>query len=394
MTIAPTAPPPVAGTCDPRFERLRDEFIAILSSGIEVGAALAVFEGGQPVVDLWGGYADAARTAPWERDTIVNLYSVGKGLTALCMLRLEEDGLIEMEQPVSRYWPEFAPAGKADIPVRMLLTHQAGLPAVSNPLPEGTNLDWDAMCAALAAQQPWWAPGTDHGYHTNTKGYLCGEVLRRVTGKPIGRYFRDTFGDPADIDWHWGIGPEFDARCAELLPPKPAPDAPAPAPVLPFAELKGDERMKAAAHRNPATLSGSGIINTRAWRGAEVPSTNGHGNARAVARAYSALATDGTIDGVHVLDLELRDRAIAEQVYGPDRMLGRPTRFGLGFQLTMVERRLGPGARSFGHFGAGGSLGFADPGAGIAFAYVMNQGRSGWQFPHVRKLIDVVYECR
>lgn len=384
---------PVEGSCDDRFARLRDAFSEVFGGGNEVGAALSVWAGGSTVADLWGGFADGARTRPWQAGTIVNLYSVGKALTALCVLRLAEQGRLELEQPVARYWPEFAQAGKERMPVRMLLTHQAGLPAVKRPLPPGTGLDWSAMCAALAEQAPWWEPGSDHGYHTNTQGYLAGEVVRRVTGKSIGTFFRDEVAAPGGIDFFFGFGPELDERCAEVLPSKPLPDAPPPPPPVPLGDLQGDDLMKAAAGRNPANLSGQGIVNSREWRAAEVPSTNGHGNARAVARLYSALASDGTLDGYRILGTELRDAAIQEQVYGVDRILGRPTRFGIGFQLTQVERRLGPGARTFGHFGAGGSLGFADPDAGIAFGYAMNQGRAGWQHAHIRKLIDVLYEC-
>ncbi|MGD9933335.1 MAG: serine hydrolase domain-containing protein [Dehalococcoidia bacterium] len=384
---------PVDGSCDDRFARVRDAFAEVFSGGNEVGAALAVYVGGAPVIDVWGGFADGARTRPWQMDTIVNVYSIGKALTALCVLRTAEAGLVELDQPVARYWPEFAQAGKGSMPVRMLLTHQAGLPAVARPLPARTGLDWDAMCAALAEQAPWWEPGSDHGYHTNTQGYLAGEVVRRVTGKSIGAYFREEIAEPAGVDFHFGFGPALDARCAEVLPSKPLPDAPLPIPPRPLNELEGDELMKAAAGRNPPELSGQGIVNSREWRAAEVPSTNGHGNARAVARLYSALATDGTVDGVPVLGTAMRDAAVCEQVYGVDRILGRPTRFGIGFQLTQVERRLGPGARAFGHFGAGGSLGFADPDAGLAFGYAMNQGRAGWQHAHIRKLIDVLYEC-
>jgi len=374
----------VHGRCEPRFEGLRSALGEVLASGIEVGAALAVCVDKQPVVDLWGGHADAARTRPWTRDTIVNLFSVGKAITAICAHRLVEAGRLDLDAPVARYWPEFAQAGKDHLLVRHLLTHQAGLPAIAQPLPPGAWAEWDAMTAALAAQAPWWEPGRGHGYHVNTQGFLIGEVVRRVAGQSIGTYLRESLAGPAGIDFHIGLGPEHDERCADFLPP-----APPPSPGR--EELGRLALMRLHAYRNPANLSGMGIVNTRAWRAAEVPSTNGHGNARAVARLYSALAGDGSLDGVHVLAPETVARAIAEQVNGPDIVLERPTRYGLGFQLTMPERRLGPSPRAFGHFGAGGSLGFADPDARVAIGYAMNQGRLGWQHKHVRHLIDLVY---
>ena len=374
----------VHGRCEPRFEGLRSALGEVLASGTEVGAALAVCVNKQPVVDLWGGHADAARTRPWTRDTIVNLFSVGKAITAICAHRLVEAGLLDLDAPVARYWPEFAQAGKDHLLVRHLLTHQAGLPAIAQPLPPGAWAEWDAMTAALAAQAPWWEPGRGHGYHVNTQGFLIGEVVRRVAGQSIGTYLRESLAGPAGIDFHIGLGPEHDERCADFLPP-----APPPSPGR--EELGRLALMRLHAYRNPANLSGMGIVNTRAWRAAEVPSTNGHGNARAVARLYSALAGDGSLDGVHILAPETMVRAITEQVNGPDIVLERPTRYGLGFQLTMPERRLGPNPRAFGHFGAGGSLGFADPDARVAIGYAMNQGRLGWQHKHVRHLIDLVY---
>ena len=366
-----------------------------MDAGSEVGAALAVHVGSQPVVDLWAGHTDSARTQPWDEHTIVNLYSVGKAVTAVCALRLVEDGALDLDSPVSRYWPEFAQAGKKHLPVRYLLTHQAGLPAVFRSLPLGAELQWEVMTDALAAQEPWWEPGAGHGYHVNTFGFLVGEVVRRITGKSLGTYLRDEIARPAGIDFFIGFGPELDARCAPVIPPRPGPDTEQGRQLFAgdLATLTGLQRMRAGAYRNPPDLSGQGIINTREWRAAEVPSTNGHGNARAVARLYAALAGDGDLDGVHILSPATIEMAIAEQVYGEDIVLQRPTRFGLGFQLTMPERRLGPGPRSFGHFGAGGSLGFADPDAHVAFAYAMNQGRAGWQHKHVRHLIDLLYEA-
>ena len=383
----------VHGLCEPGFAPVRRAFAGILASGAEVGAALAVHVDRQLVVDLWGGHADAARMRPWERDTIVNLYSVGKAVTAVCALRLVEVGRLDLEAPVARYWPEFAQAGKARVLVRHLLTHQAALPAVARPLPADAWNQWDVMTGALAAQAPWWEPGTGHGYHVNTQGFLVGEVVRRVTGTTLGTYLQESLAGPAGVDFFLGVGAELEERCAEVVPRPATPEDEELRRQLSVdpERLSGLPLMRVNAYRNPPELSGTGVVNTRAWRAAEVPSTNGHGHARAVARLFSALATDGEVDGVHVLAPEMIARATAQQVYGDDVLLQRPTRFGLGFQLTMRERPLGPGPRAFGHFGAGGSLGFADPDARVAFGYAMNQGRGGWQHKHVRHLIDLVY---
>ena len=372
---------------------MRTALAEVLASGFEVGAALAVYVDGDAVVDLWGGYADAARTRPWQRDTIVNLYSVGKAISAVCALRLVDAGLLDLDAPVARYWPEFAQAGKGRLPVRYLLTHQAALPAIARPLPSGSWSSWDTITNNLAAQAPWWEPGAGHGYHVNTQGFLIGEVVRRITGKSLGAYLRESVTGPADVDFFIGFGPELDARCADVLPVRPSPEAAELQRQLRVDPrgLSGLALMRLNAYRNPPEISGMGVVNSRSWRAAELPSTNGHGNARAVARLYSALAGNGEVDGVHLLSPELIARASAEQVYGDDIVLQRPTRFGLGFQLTMAERRLGPSPRAFGHFGAGGSLGFADPDSRLAFGYAMNQGRGGWQHTHVRHMIDLVY---
>ena len=383
----------VEGHCEPAFEPLRKALVEILAGGAEVGAALAVCVDKQMVVDVWGGHEDASRTRPWRRDTIVNLYSIGKAVSAVCALRLVDAGLVDLDAPVARYWPEFAQAGKASVPVRFLLAHRAGLPAIDRSLPAGTVYDWDAMTGALAAQAPWWTPGERHGYHVHTHGFLVGELVRRVTGKTLGTYLREEIARPAGIDFFVGFGPELDERCADVLPQPPSPEREALLKTLSVdpATLTGLDRMRFNAYRNPPDISSTGVVNTRRWRAAESPSTNGHGNARAVARLYSALAGDGTLDGVHILSPEMIATAGVEQAYGEDMVLQRPTRFGLGFQLTQPERRLGPGARTFGHFGAGGSLGFADPDAHVAFGYAMNQGRGGWLHRHIRHLIDLVY---
>ncbi len=210
--------------CSARFAELSAAFSEAITSNFEVGAALTVYVDKQCVVDLWAGHADAASTRPWARDTLVDLFSVGKALSAVCLLRLVEAGRVDLDAPVALYWPEFAQAGKARVPVRYLLTHQVGLPAVARALPPEAWSDWTLMTKALAAQAPWWESGTGHGYHVNTQGFLIGEVIRRVTGQSIGAYFRKHLAGPAGIDWHWGLGPEDDARCADFIPPPPSPE--------------------------------------------------------------------------------------------------------------------------------------------------------------------------
>jgi CubicO group peptidase (beta-lactamase class C family) len=338
--------------------------------------------GGRTVVDLFGG--PAAPNRPWRPDTLVNVFSVAKSLTALVAMRLAERGVLDIDAPVIRYWPEFGDAGKEAITVRHLLTHQAGLPALRHRLPPGAMLDWPLMTKALAEQEPWWPPGTAHGYHVNTFGFLVGEVVRRATGRTVGTLLRDEIAGPLGADVHIGLPAAEHHRVAEF-------DWPPPSRQDDRSDLTGDRLMEHNAYFNPVDFSGVGVINTAAWRAAEIPSTNGHGTARGVARVYAALAAGGTVDGVRVVGSDALAAAAAEQVSGPDRVLNRPSRFGLGFQLTQPERPLGPSPRAFGHFGAGGSLGFCDPDAGVAFGYVMNRLGPRWQNPCNRALIDAVY---
>ena len=377
-------PAPVGGHCHPRFQSVRDAFTDNFAAGSETGAAIAVTIAGKPVLDLWGGWTNAAHDEPWQEDTIVCCYSVGKAVCAILIWRLHERGELDVDAPVAHYWPEFAQAGKAEIPVRWLLTHQAGLPAIRRPLPAGSQLDWDLMTAALAAQEPWWQPGTAHGYHSNTQGFLLGEIIRRVSGKRIGRFLKDELRDPVGIDFHLGTSAGEDERTADMLPVTSPPDA-VRNPINPLQLL---------ANRNPPMpKTGPGSQNSREYRAAEFPSTNGHGSAKALARLYGALAATGEVDGYPILNPATIREATREQAYGVDEVLGRPTRFASGFQLAMKERPLGPNPETFGHFGGGGSLGFADPDAGLGFGYVMNQGRQGWQHRHTRRLIDLIYDA-
>jgi len=376
----------IDGVCDPRFAAVHEAFAQNFAERGEVGAAVAISVDGRPVVDLWGGWADAARRTPWRSDTLVNFFSVGKGLSAVCVHRLVERGRLDLDAPIARYWPGFATAGKDGISLRDVLSHRAGVPSVAAPLADGTMLDWEAMVRALEAQPPWWTPGTAHGYHVNTFGYLVGEVVRRVTGATLGALLRAEIAGPLGADVHIGLPVAEHHRVADFLWP---PGAPGERP----ADLAGDELMRWNAYWNPRGLSGAGWVNEPAWRSAEMPSTNGHGTARGVARVYAALAAGGTINGVHVLAPSVLEAAVVEQAAGTDRVTGKPAHFALGFQLTQPERPLGPNAGAFGHFGAGGSLGFCDPAARLAFGYVMNDMGPRWVSPRARALVDAVYAC-
>jgi CubicO group peptidase (beta-lactamase class C family) len=360
----------------------------------ELGAAVAVTIDGEPVVDIWGGWMDERRARPWERDTLVDVFSVGKAMAALCVLILVERGHVDLDAPVSRYWPEFAAGGKDGVTVRMLLGHRAGLPAVRRTLPELAKYDWEAVVSALAEEEPWWEPGQGHGYHVNTFGFLTGELVRRTSGATIGSFFKREVADPLGADFHFGFGPEHDPRTAEYLFAGQSSRVSSQGAEEEVAGADEDRRfLLNRVYLNPPGLSGIGTVNTRAWRAAEIPSANGHATARAIARIYSALAADGTVDGTRLIGAETIEEAIQPASEGIDLVLGRPSRFGLGFQLTQPERPLGPNPRSFGHFGVGGSVGFADPDAGLAFAYAMNRSGPRWQNPRNRALIEAVYAC-
>ena len=379
----------IDGTCDSGFRRVRDAFAENFEQRGEVGAAVAITIDGRPVVDLWGGALDAKRTRPWTRDTLVNVYSTTKGLTAMCAHRLVDQRKLDLEAPVSRYWHEFAQAGKDRLPVRYLLSHQAGLPAVQRPLPPEALFDWDSMCGALAEQEPWWAPGTKHGYHAMTFGFLVGEVIRRITGLRPRDYVRAQLAEPLGIDFQIGLAESDDHRVAEMIAAPPPP----PNAVNLFAEaMNNPESVTAKTIANPPTISAPGVANSLEWRRAELPAANGHATARALARIYGALSRGGEIDGVRVLTPESIARCHDEQARGRDEVLLMPTRFSLGFILSQPEASLGPGLKSFGHPGAGGSLGFADPQAKVGFGYTMNQmGPTMLIDPRATALIDAVY---
>ncbi len=380
------------GACDQRFMPVREVFADAFRSGAEVGAAVAVTLDGSPVVDLWGGFADQARSRAWRRNTIVNIYSCTKALTAFCALRLVERGELDLDAPVARYWPEFAAAGKSTIPVRWLLSHRAGLPAVRTVLPPEALYDWDAMCTALAAQEPWWEPGTHHGYHAVTFGWLVGELVRRITGRSLGTYFREEIALPLGLDVHIGLPAAEHARVAEMsdIPTDQLdPNAMGLAQII----LSDPQSMAALAFVNPPSLALG--PNNAEWRSAEIPGANGHASARDLAKLYGALACGGDLEGVHVLGRAMLAQLAVEQSHGPDLVLQVTSRFGLGVMLPQErpDTRY-TSAHAFGHPGAGGSVGFADPEHRLGFAYVMNRmGPYILLDPRAVALIDAVRSC-
>jgi CubicO group peptidase (beta-lactamase class C family) len=362
--------PMIEGRCDPRFAAVRDAFAANFEAGREVGASLAATLDGEFVVDLWGGYADAAKTRRWERDTIINVFSTTKAMTALCIHMLVDRGQLDVDAPVARYWPEFARAGKERITIRQVLSHSSGLVGIRQPLGTESLYDWTRMTEALAAESPWWEPGTANGYHALTYGYLLGELVQRITGRTLGAFFRDEVATPLGADFHIGLPASEDARVAELVTPSAEANAAAGA-----TSAVDGETLAGKVISNPPLHPE--LANHPQWRRAEIPAANGHGNARSVARVMALLACGGKLGVTRLLDEQTIARAIEEQGYTKDLVLGFKMRWGLGFMLTSRQLPLGPNPRTFGHGGWGGSLGFADLDARVGWAYIMNKMSPG-----------------
>jgi CubicO group peptidase (beta-lactamase class C family) len=389
----------VQGRVEPGFEAVEKAFRDNFDSHGDVGAAFCLYAGGQPVVDLWGGIADEASGRTWDELTLALVYSTTKGAAAICAHRLAERGELDLDAPVSSYWPEFAAEGKADMPVRFLLSHRAGLAAIEEPaLTVDDVAQWTPVVEALAAQRPNWEPGSTHGYHAITYGWLVGEVVRRVSGKSIGAFFQDEIAVPLGLDFWIGLPQAEEERVSTLIP--------TPVGEMPDLSNIEPERLEmlmamAQAMLDPTSLTAKAFSNPaiapddwngRIIHGAEIPAANGITTARSLARMYAALV--GEVDGVRLLSPQTVDKATAVQSDGPDEILKVRTKFGLGFMLNGDFAPLGPGAKSFGHPGAGGSLGFADPETGLAFGYIMNkmnQNLSG--DPRTLGLIDAAYPC-
>ncbi|MFG3155877.1 serine hydrolase domain-containing protein [Streptomyces sp. NPDC048219] len=380
----------VDGRCDARFAAVRTAFEENFRERGELGAAVTVTVDGATVVDLWGGWADAARTRPWERDTLVNLWSTSKGPTALCAHILADRGLLDLDAPVAAYWPEFAASGKEKVLVRHLLSHRAGLSGLREPHPVAGLYDWETTTARLAAMEPWWEPGTRSGYHAITYGYLVGEVVRRVSGLLPGAFLEREVTGPLGIDFTIGL-PERDAgRAAELVHPRAA---------------AGSEQAAVLAQLAPAALAalanppvGAAEANTAAWRAAEIPAANGHGTARAVAALYGIFAGRGSYGGHRLLSPEAAERVREGQGACRDLVLGagfaHETEVGLGLWLSGPNGSYGPNPRAFGHDGFGGSAGLADPEAGVSLGYAMNRmGPHIADDPRKMALVEALYSA-
>jgi CubicO group peptidase (beta-lactamase class C family) len=349
---------PVQGICDPRFAPVREALAANLKD--EIGAAVVVRVGGEVVVDLCGGWADAARTRPWRPDTVVAVFSTGKAFVALTVLSLG----LDLDAPA---WQ--------DATLRQLLAHQAGQPAVRAELPPEACYDRERIVRELESQEPWWTPGAAHGYHVNTFGFLCGEVVRRTAGEPLRESFGRLAGDAAGVTF----GAPTDADIAEFVFDLETGTSDDGTPEI--SETR--RHLLARAYFNPPGLSGLGTVNSAAWRAAEIPSANCHASARGVAAVFARMP--------ELLGADVLAEATRPWSDGTDIVLDRHTRFGLGFQLAQPDRPMGPGPRAYGHFGAGGSLGFHDPDADLVFAYVCNrcEGRR-WQTDRNRRLLDAL----
>jgi CubicO group peptidase (beta-lactamase class C family) len=379
----------IGGYVDPGFEGVRDAFVRNFEEHGEIGAGFCLHVEGRKVVDIWGGMADQKTGREYAEDTLQLVFSTTKGATAICANRLAQEGRLDVDAPVVEYWPEFAQAGKEHIPVRWLLCHKAGLPVTDRAVTLDEALRWDPAVEALAAQKPVWEPGTAHGYHAVTFGYLVGEVVRRVTGGSLGTYFAEQVARPLGLEFWVGLPDEQQDRCAPIVPSPPPTDPEARALI---AQFIGPDTLTGRALSAPGgAFSDAGVWNLPKVRAAEVPAANGVTNARSLSRMYAAVI--GEIDGVHLLSDEQVKAATERQTEGTDRVLFFETTFGLGFMLTSAFSPYG-GPQGFGHAGAGGSLGFADPETGIAFGYVMNrmmQNLSG--DPRTIGLVDACYEA-
>jgi len=387
----------ISGKCDPKFARVHEEFERNFKEREEVGASVCVTLNGETVVDLWGGTANVDSGQPWKEDTVSVVFSCTKGATALCAHILASRGLLDIDTPVVKYWPEFGKAGKENITVKMLLNHTAGLPHVRKPLPQGAFYNWDIIVRALEEQEPFWEPGTRHGYQMFVFGWLVGEVVRRVSGKSLGRFFQEEVAKPLGLDFWIGLPEEIEPRVSKTIPvdPQQMMDTPFGRSML------DPNSIQSLCFTNDGGALMVDGVDSRAYHAAEIPGAGGITNARGLAGMYAPLACGGSLKGVDLVDRDTLARMSAvSSATSQDITLLTPIRFTLGFGRSIDNRRQPPGLQdslilgedAFGWPGAGGHIGFADPGERMSFGYTMNKMGLGVMLnPRGQSLVDAAY---
>ena len=356
----------IQGTCDARFGAMADLLSANIDSGADVGASVAVTLDGEMVVDIWGGWADEAKTEPWQADTITNVWSTTKTMTSLAALVLVDRGELDVFAPVARYWPEFAANGKESVEVRHLMSHTSGVSAWAQPVVVDDIYDWEKSTSMLAAQAPWWQPGTASGYHALNQGHLVGEVIRRITGLKLGEFFAKEVAGPLGADFHIGLDPVHFHRVSNVIPPPPLP--------IDLTTIDPDSVM-VKTFTGPAP--DASVAWTPEWRQADIGAANGHGNARSVARLQSLVACGGEVDGVRLLSPATCELIFTEQANGVDLVLGMPVRFGIGYGLKSETFPYLPDGRICFWGGWGGSMIIVDLDRRMTISYMMNRMEAG-----------------
>ena len=355
----------IQGTCTPEFDAVRTAFAANFEQGNELGASACVTRHGETVVDIWAGDRNLEGD-PWERDTIVNVWSTTKTMAATTLLVLADRGELDLDAPIASYWPEFAANGKDAITMAQVMGHTAGLPGFDPAIAAEDLYDHDRCAANLAAQAPWWEPGTMSGYHLISQGYLEGEVVRRITGRTLGDVFRTEIAEPLGADFSIGLPESEEPRVGYVVPPADA-----------LGVVAGMDPESIAVRAGVSCAVTGNEQNTRAWRAAEIPAAGGTSNARGVARVHAMLANGGTLDGVQIMSPEGVDRIFVEQCHTTDAVLGVKMRLGTGFGLMNELIPLSPNPRSCFWGGWGGSICVVDVDAGVSIAYVMNKMAGG-----------------
>lgn len=373
---------PIFGHCNSQYEHVLNAFVENFELGEEVGAACSIYVEGEKVIDLWGGYEDANKSRPWRQDAIVCMHSVAKAFSATALHMLAERGVVDYDSPVAEYWPEFAAAGKQDIPLRYIMDHRAGLPVIEASVDDITIYDFDGFTSELASMSPLWKPGTKAGYHVLTMGYLIGAVVKRVTGKTIGTFVQDEICGPLGLDYWIGLPDGAFHKCADYVPTIKG--------TLFDREMIDPETLSAKAW---AQMPLDEDFNSRAYRKAEIPGANGHGSARAVAKFYAALI--GGMDGISLLSRGSLNRAISKQWSMLECVLNREYNMSLGYLLNSSPYvPMGPNPRAFGHHGVGGSIGFGDPDASIGFCYAPNKMHARLDNgPRAGRLKEALFLC-